>query len=216
MVQGKKKGKGKVKVPRPSLAALNEKAFREEEQHMRNAIRESTRQAGLSMSRGFRALVETSESKEEEFIDRAMAQAREMFPWCEEEDSVASEDMEEDGGSEDVEDDEANETEHQESEEEEVRDDGSEDEGGAGPSKQQGKSCKKRPRKKRVTEPDSDNDPDPPSAYQGDHAPDEEGWTRVLEHISIRDFKGKQPAGPTFRKKKLPINYFLKFFPVSL
>ncbi len=155
--------------------------------------------------------METSESEEEEFLDRAMAQAREKSPLCEDSGS-AIEDVEEDEESaiKDVEEDE--EVEHMESEEEARPDDtgeedegDSEDEGDAGPAEPQ-KPRKKRPRKKTFNEPDSDNDPDPPSVYQDDHAPEEVGWTRTLENITIKDFKGKKPNGPTFKKKKSPIN----------
>ena len=105
-----------------------------------------------------------------------------------------------------------------EGEEEARPDDTGEDEGdsgdewGAGPVQ---KPRQKR-RKKTFIEPDSDDDPDPPPVYQEDHAPHEGGLTRTLEDVNIRNFKEKRPSGPTFKKKKVPITYFLKFFPLSL
>ena len=68
--------------------ALKAKLLRQEEESMRNALRYSAREAGVSMTREYQALVETSESDEEEFLHRAMAQARDESPWSEEESTV--------------------------------------------------------------------------------------------------------------------------------
>ena len=83
---GKKKGKGKVK-PTLSRTALR----RQDNNTMRSALIYSAREAGVTMARGYRAIVETSESKEEEFLDRAMAEARDKSPCCEEESAMEGE-----------------------------------------------------------------------------------------------------------------------------
>lgn len=80
----------------------------------------------------------------------------------------------------------------------------------AAPSKKK----KRKPKKKYQAE--SNNDPNPPSAYQRDYAPDEHSWTPHQETINMRNFKGKQPREPTFNKKSTSIKYFLKFFPLLL
>ncbi|XP_022088995.1 uncharacterized protein LOC110978361 [Acanthaster planci] len=79
---------------------------------------------------------------------------------------------------------------------------------------------KKQPRKKSVKakglQPMSDNDPNPPSVYQPDYPPDEDGWTRALSDRNIHHFRGPAPPGPTFHRGVSPLHYFLRFFPLML
>ena len=77
-----------------------------------------------------------------------------------------------------------------------------------------------RPRRRRprvFQEPNSDNDPDPPGEEDSDEdTPDAIGWSRSYSRVQRRPFKGGGP-GPTFRTDGLePVDFFHKFFPVSL
>ena len=212
-VEGKKskKGKGKAPLPRSEDTARMDRLYREENERMRAAIRSSMKDAGVSMGKVYRAMADTSDSDEEEFLDRAVAEAREMSPLC-----LAAE--AEEAALEEEEEDEERETGVETGQEEETGEEGEtgDEEGdSAGPSTQPLPKQPKKKKGKKVVDPESDNDPDPPSAYQEDHAPDEEGWSRCLEEINVRGFKGKK-RGPSFKKKKSPLQYFLKFFPLAL
>ena len=81
-----KKRKGKVKVSLPQLrcTALKDKLQREEEENMRSALRNSAIEAGtcISMSRGYRALVETTESEKGDFIDMPRPRQLEKSHQC--------------------------------------------------------------------------------------------------------------------------------------
>ena len=77
-----------------------------------------------------------------------------------------------------------------------------------------------RPRRRRprvFQEPNSDNDPDPPGEEDSDEdTPDATGWSRSYSQVLRRPFKGDGP-GPTFRTGGLePVDFFHKFFPLSL
>ncbi|XP_033646466.1 uncharacterized protein LOC117305704 [Asterias rubens] len=79
--KGKGKGKGKARLPTSKDPARMDRLLQEENSRLRAAIRSSMEDAGMRMGRSYRALVETSESEEEAFLDQAVAAARGSSPF---------------------------------------------------------------------------------------------------------------------------------------
>ena len=76
-----------------------DRLYREETERLRAAIPSSINEAGISMGKVYRARADTSERDEEQFLDKAVAEAREMSPSCltAETEEAAFEEEEEEG-----------------------------------------------------------------------------------------------------------------------
>ena len=90
-----------------------------------------------------------------------------------------------------------------------------EDEGFGGNHPNKGQ-MKKGNGKQQLRKPESDRDSDPPKEDGEVFVADHLGWTRFLQKVTVRKFKGAKPKGPTFQIYQSPVEYFLQFFSLDL
>ncbi|XP_071803642.1 uncharacterized protein [Asterias amurensis] len=249
----RQKSKGKAPLPKHKDPAFKRRQAQAKEQELRHAVYESAKDAGVRMGQEYRALVCSSDSEEEEFVNRAVGEMMDYYAsegpestaensGDESSDSSGSSDEDyevEEGWAAGEDDWWGDEEEWQDKkdvddgddfnydddfdrgdEATDIGEDGESDDDISGPSRQKKIKLSSLPSrqttKQKHLNPESDNDPDPPSADQPDFPPDQFGWTRSLEDIKVTPFRPKKPLGPKFARSNSTLKYFFHFFPRSL
>ncbi|XP_038050488.1 uncharacterized protein LOC119723737 [Patiria miniata] len=214
-------GKGRhplAQMHNPTYQARLKEARRQE---LTLALRRSCGDLAIPMTtKTYRAVVDISDSEEEAYLDDVVDQILE-----EEEEEVelgntcASAELETGETTSTEEQLQTDDCRQQSSSTEETTEEDEDEMGGEESSQGEESPAPakdgRRRKKKPDPQPDSDNDPNPPQTDDEDFPPDNLGWTRSLSKVKVKDFTGPQ-QGPNFRKKRDPVKYFLKFFPLSL